>query len=152
MFLGTIYIQKPLSTSDLTPRSTHLSSCLLNIPDTSPRHSNSSHAEKNSESCSPPDLVQLLCSHFAHRHSHPHSKQPRQKPSNCPGVRLSLLCTVCPTTLPDSCVFTVSFLNIVAFPHWPPCLLSPIPSHSPHAIRAIFLISEPTLLPLTTLQ
>lgn len=61
MFLGTIYIQKPLSTSDLTPRSTHLSSCLLNIPLTLPPGTQTPHMQKRIQSPALPQTLSSSC-------------------------------------------------------------------------------------------
>lgn len=131
----------------------------LNVSLTLPSCTQTHHTQKRIQSRSPLDLIQLRCQ-FAHRHSHLHSSQPRQKPSRYLGISLSLLSTICvtwflstPQLPPDSYACLPSLSTLQPLPTGHPASSLPLSTRSPHVIRVIFLISKhPRYSPLKTLQ
>lgn len=118
--------QIPLSTSHLTPRSTHFSNCLLNIPLILSPDTQTHHCKKEFGVTFSSRPAWSWVSPFAPGHSHPHSKQLRQQPSRYPGISLPLLSPICVTSLP----FSQLLPNNVHVHHLFPEHLEPFPNWS----------------------
>lgn len=152
--------QIPLSTSHLTPGSTHFSNCLLNIPLILSPDTQTHHCKKEFGVTFSSRPAWSWVSPFAPGRSHPHSKQLRQQPSRYPGVSLPLLSPICVTSLPFSQLLPnnvhVHHLfpeHLEPLPNWSSASSLPILSCSPQAIRESFLISRHThYSPLNALQ